>query len=135
MSVDHTHFLNSARAMASGGEEMDMRNSISRSYYGVFHRARLAASYCPSIEHLDFGVGVHQKLIEQYKSFDNASPLASKAKSVAYTLQHLKAARVKADYQITDTVTNADLDSHLDYVDLAMERLNQFESQAALAAA
>lgn len=126
MSVSHSDFLESAKGMAQGTAEIDFRNAISRSYYSVYHRAKPISVLISEVI-ADADVGVHQQLIQRFKSV-KTSTLQKSALSIAYVLETLRVERCNADYEISASFDREQLESHMHYVNRAMDQLTSFSN-------
>lgn len=130
MSIDHLEFLSSAEKMIPGAAEIDLRNAISRAYYAAYHRALASAEYCPDNSHLVLDCGAHERTISRFLSFDNSSPLAIPAKSLAYVLRQLKTNRHRADYTLREDVMVDEVESHMTLVKKLFEKFQSFDTEA-----
>ena len=95
MSVTFAEILSSAEELASGPNEIDWRNSVSRAYYAAFHRALDSAHACPDNSHLH--MGTHEALSNRFELHGKQG-----AKSISVVLQAMKRNRHQADYDIFD---------------------------------
>jgi uncharacterized protein (UPF0332 family) len=108
MTVSSADFLAFATECHAAGNEIGLRNCISRAYYGVYHAAfPVADAHCPD-PNQNRQMGDHQRLIDRFM----ASQLKD-AKKVGYVLQAMKIARHRADYDLGVTVTQSEADQTL----------------------
>lgn len=105
MTVSAEEFLESAISLSSNPVEISARNSISRSYYSVYHQSfAVAEEYFPD-PNAHFAMGEHARLRERYLCWLSFP----KHKSVGYILQAMKLERQKSDYSISAvTVTQSE---------------------------
>lgn len=99
MSITASDFLNSAKELMVDQSEPATRNSVSRAYYAAFHQTN--GVYSPNPEFAkESKVGMHQTYIDQLMRADTGS----RERTVAVKLSSMKGKRVKADYQLTETM-------------------------------
>lgn len=114
MPVTPDDFLDLACDFDSAADEMQLRNSVSRAYYsGYLHvidrvqKASILLSAAPS--------GMHDKLINSLNanmcSGLNGGMTPPKQAELAGILHLTKQLRTKADYKLTETVTQYDKDA------------------------
>lgn len=94
MSIGPSDFLEAARELGKGSEEVDFRNAASRSYYAAYHRCK------PIAKRGDFrvsGRGDHVDVIDALeRSFK------TDGKILARNLHASRKLRRKADYRIEE---------------------------------
>lgn len=93
MSISPDAFLESAKRIVQGAEEVDHRNAVSRAYYAVYHVCR---EFAKSMEWPQWAdTGTHSALID---AFTDRTDTAHK--SIGYLLETCRRSRVLADYGI-----------------------------------
>jgi uncharacterized protein (UPF0332 family) len=105
-------FLNSALELVKENEEISKRNAISRAYYAAYHKSLEASPYLPNA--VPDGVGLHQRLILQFSSFNGSRDSTRLAKHISYKLSRIRATRTKADYKLNESLARSDTPSTLD---------------------
>lgn len=100
MSFDWSNYLDLAQelhdnATNSSSEEANLRSSISRAYYGAYHKARLRLYQKWGIS-LPKGVIAHQQLRNEYASRNY--------RKISVTLDRMRYDRNRADYD--DVIMN-----------------------------
>jgi len=106
MTVSFNNFINSARKLSIGSDEIDYRNAASRAYYAVYHEAR-RVSVC-SNGNTGLRTGIHQKLCEKLKTHTGSNKKDSDIRKIGINLAMCKKERVKADYKINLTYSKVD---------------------------
>lgn len=97
-------FLNLAKQLSSGKEEIDWRCAISRAYYAALHWADERKDLCPEI-HLDtIKGGSHERIIQRYCRNTGSS----QSRSLGYILQDMRNKRESADYELRDSFLGVD---------------------------
>lgn len=108
MSVEPGDFLQEAQQHAARAEEIGLRTAINRGYYAAYHLALSISHDCPAAPLLPEGKGEgdHQRLIRQLRSVPRKGfHGASEARQIGALLAQGRELRIKADYQIAQTVT------------------------------
>jgi uncharacterized protein (UPF0332 family) len=121
MSVAVADILASAEVLALGNSEIDWRNSVSRSYYAAFHRARDSAHHCPDNSHLR--MPSHEALSNRYELHNKEG-----AKSIAIVLQLMKRARHLADYDIDQEFDRSLTVEQIAHCKKMLDRLVSFDN-------
>lgn len=103
MTVSSADFLTSADAAHNAGSEIDFRNCVSRAYYSVFHAASPVADAHFPDPNAGTAMGTHARLSKRFLASSSL-----KAKGVGYVLENMKRARVRADYDLGDTIDASD---------------------------
>ncbi|HDS1693839.1 TPA: hypothetical protein QEM72_004423 [Pseudomonas putida] len=98
MSVSTEDFLEQANRLLAGGNEIDRRSAISRSYYAVYHCALSAAERLNLPDAVRRDAGVHEKLIGRFETQSKG------LKKLARRLRDSKRARGVADYDLDELV-------------------------------
>jgi uncharacterized protein (UPF0332 family) len=99
MSISKDDFINSAKVIIQGNNEIDYRNASSRAYYGAFHEAeRISKIYSNGI--IDAQVGMHERVIKNLKTHTGFSKTDLLINQIAALLAMCKKQRVKADYHL-----------------------------------
>jgi uncharacterized protein (UPF0332 family) len=103
-----SEFISLAIKLSSGSTEAELRTSVSRAYYGVFHLAKALMEDCGIA--VPRGVNPHDKV---YFCLDNC--LDEDAREAAHKLSSLRAIRNDADYDLeTDQfATQSRVQTHL----------------------
>ncbi len=98
MSATPLDFFNSAESMAAGGQkdEMTLRNILSRSYYGAYHRACEFVVPSPCTER----GGMHREYIEKLMQHDKSST----ERKIGEKLKSMYARRLLADYHLQENI-------------------------------
>jgi uncharacterized protein (UPF0332 family) len=96
MSILADDFFKFSEKISNSEIEFDWRNACSRTYYGAYHLAQVAAALCPDVNQ-NFKMGSHERLSERFKSHSSIN-----GKSIAIMLEAMKKLRRIADYEITD---------------------------------
>lgn len=108
MPVACADFLAFADSVDSQGNEISLRASVSRAYYGTYHACKDWHAKLPAPGY-DTGVngGLHQTLINQLTHPESScsAALSLRSRSIGYVLQELKLARTISDYHLDQTVT------------------------------
>lgn len=110
MSIESVDFLSAAEEMIkSNNDEINIRNSISRSYYSIYHKILSAVKSVPRPENYGgtSSSGVHKALIE-YLEGDAHKDLSLDKKSLcklAHSLKWTKRLREDADYFLGQNIT------------------------------
>jgi hypothetical protein len=108
MPVACTDFFTFAESIKGDSDEISLRASISRAYYGAFHACQQwHDTKLPHPGH-DVGMtgGVHQTLINQLTNPDPGCgrDLGMYSRSLGYALRALRDLRTLADYHLSETV-------------------------------
>lgn len=119
MSINSSDFLESAKRCFALSTEVDFRNSVSRSYYAMYHEARTSLTCLPS-----YSGSQHSNLIGYLasKAENKLEPYdAYKMKLLGYQLNQQRKARHEADYDlqsidVTDTIAEVAIKSAEDFL-------------------
>lgn len=107
MTVSATDFLDSAKALLSGGTDMGFRNAVSRSYYAAYHVAlQFADQRCPD-QSAHLSMGTHERLHERFKVCTSIQ----NGRSLAYMLKYMKDSRRKADYELRARLSQSEAET------------------------
>lgn len=125
--MDDTDFLKSAAEcmtrFKTNGEEFEIRNAMSRAYYGAYHRASdmLTTLNLPTVStHL---TGTHEQLASRYqKSSTSTLKQAGIALAAAHKLRCL------ADYQLKSPLTSSIASQQLSKCEGICKRLEQVKA-------
>lgn len=112
MSINPIDFLNAAKSYPEV-YEVDIRSSLSRSYYAAYH-----ACNSKFIASNNEDGGMHEKLIRTLID----SP-EKKDKSIGYLLRHLKGMRVKADYKLDIDISLSEKSEAIIQAEKILEKL------------
>lgn len=87
--------------------ETVFRASVSRAYYGVYHRCVEWEKALPALgSNSGPGGGVHQQLINRLQNpAPESAAVKTKSRSLAYRLAQLKLLRVSADYDLAASIS------------------------------
>jgi uncharacterized protein (UPF0332 family) len=123
MSVVFNDFLQSAENLLNNpdSKEIDFRNLMSRSYYGLLHLSREIAETLPLPNSENNKYGSHEKVIAQFEQ----NP---KTKKFAYFLNQRKIARCKADYDIHQHIVRFEAAQHFHAVKDLIKKLEQLKA-------
>ena len=114
MPVNPNDFLDIAIDYAASGDEIQLRNAVSRAYYaGYLHVLdRVNAAGIPLV---GSSSGMHEKLIHTFNSNGcaklNGGMKPPKQYEIAGLLKLTKQLRAKADYSLDSTITQDDKDA------------------------
>jgi len=113
--VDYKDFLTSASEMIEkGGSEIDLRNSMSRAYYGLYH---LALNYADAVSMPPvsaFKGPTHEKLSSFFEGNLSADKdLRLKMRGIGYSLKQYHRKRCKADYCLDELVSKIEAEAQL----------------------
>lgn len=111
MSICDADLLAYGKVLLTGTSEIELRNSIGRSYYAAYHRANKWHVGLPSPGVAPGGKGVHATLVDQLVAPTVVGPKAMQSKSIGYMLRTLHAARRKADYFLDESVDRSEAES------------------------
>lgn len=109
MPCEPHDFLDFAESLnAEDASSVILRTIISRSYYGMYHKALSVLTKEPRSYN---GKGVHASLIEYYQkdiskdeSFDE-----KKSRRLSYMLKQGRDLRTKSDYKLEEVITKSDV--------------------------
>lgn len=115
MAICVSDLIAYASATSVSAEEVSLRSSVSRAYYAAYHAARIfheglsSPGIVPPQE-----MGLHETLFYRLvnPSMQASDPSHLKSKQIGYKAKGLKPYRVKADYELAETV-NADDMAHV----------------------
>lgn len=119
MAVSTDDFINFARdsisnCSTSSSVEIDLRNAVSRAYYGLYHAALVYANTVSVIPVGDYLGSTHKKLSDFFQQCSHSdAELKRLHKRVGYSLKQLHAKRCSADYEIYDEFPYSDAVAHL----------------------
>jgi uncharacterized protein (UPF0332 family) len=99
MAVKPTDFFLFAAPLCESATEIDLRNAISRSYYGALHHARAKIDSKIGNGHIRYANGTHAQVIGCYENGPTDGH-----KKIAYLLRDYKRQREEADYDIVAPV-------------------------------
>lgn len=103
MSVAPEDFLAEARTLAKRTDEMGIRLTINRAYYGAFHLAKAVAPLIPGYQPSNRDQGSHQEVLNWFATAKTAVfPGCTQAKQIYKTLSESKKLRQRADYLLAD---------------------------------
>jgi hypothetical protein len=110
MSVVPQDIHNVAASLSGGSDEACWRSSLSRSYYSVFHACALWHAQLPLPGSQGAGGGSHQRLCSQLRNpgVSGDAALVHKSKTLGMQLDALRVRRKVADYDIAETVDQAE---------------------------
>lgn len=95
--------------------EIALRSAISRAYYAAFHAAKFFHDKLPAPgEPAPSGMGVHSALcykLGRPRSSIIGQEKATLSRSIKYMCEGLKPMRVKADYELTETIVYGDAEN------------------------
>ncbi|GGU68422.1 hypothetical protein GCM10009504_26960 [Pseudomonas laurentiana] len=113
--------------------EFSRRNSMSRSYYAVYHAALEYGDSVSVPPVSDFSGPTHRKLSKFFEDNMQADkPLRLKLRRLGYSLKQLHQGRCDADYEIDETISQLTARDHLARCE---SRLKEFEELLSSAAA
>lgn len=92
-------FLSLSKRLCESQDEIDLRSSISRAYYGAYHAACDTAMRLQLPEAKRYDAGMHERLISRFEC--NGPGL----RKIARRLRDRKRLRAMADYQLGEQVT------------------------------
>lgn len=119
MSVEPIQFLTVAEASHELSNEIGYRNSVSRSYYAMFHQVKSILKIQPHPKH---DKGVHGSLIDYLAKPSPDEEIDSTIlKRLSFMLRTSRDMRNKADYQLDQDIF--DINSSSDAINRA-KRLN-----------
>lgn len=121
MSVSSLEFLDSAKSLLPGLNEIDWRNATSRAYYSAYHSALEVVDLCPG--NANHKMGSHERLSERFSLHP-----AKGAKSIAVVLQSMKRFRHIADYEISDPFEHSIATNQIAQCAALRDRLVAFEN-------
>lgn len=127
MSVTPDDFLKEARNDANRSEEIGLRTSVSRGYYAGYHQALRISRLCPQVS--SFDLGNHAALIHQLKSVQKNILGAQSIRTIAAYLTRSRDLRVKADYELSKTVSTSDVRACMGYAENIAEQARQIEEK------
>ncbi len=126
MAIGYKDFMSYATEAINAPDcEFSHRNSMSRSYYAVYHAA-LAYGDSVSVPPVsDFSGPTHRKLSKFFEENLNADkPLRMQLRRLGYQLKQLHQGRCDADYDINQTISVLRARDHLARCE---KRLEEFE--------
>jgi hypothetical protein len=126
MAICYKDFMSYATsAIEAEGCEFSHRNSMSRSYYAVYHAA-LAYGDTVSVPPVsDFSGPTHRKLSKFFEDSMNADKqLRMRLRRLGYQLKQLHQGRCDADYDMAETITVLRARDHFAR---CQKRLEEFE--------
>jgi len=134
MAVSHSEILRLAKSMAEDAEnEVNLRASIGRAYYSMFHAAHeLAGGHVPKshpIPGKNFKGGTHARL-SQYLAdcADNLHPSHVRTlQLLAVKLKMCHKSRCEADYELTHNIHKSQLDCILKDAEMAQNILKEIK--------
>jgi len=126
MSVSADEFLAQSRRLLADGREVDIRSSISRAYYSVYHYAEAAASRMELPQSSRRNIGTHERL---FARFDDGG---KRLKVIARMLRSKKRLRAAADYDLEESFDTAEASLHIREVESMIKDLDRL-AQPALA--
>jgi hypothetical protein len=115
MPATSEDLISFAEELDKSSGETALRASISRAYYGAYHRSVEWERTLP-VRGSSAGPdgGIHQQLINRLKNpAPESSSVSMKSRSLAYRLTQLKLSRVSADYDLVAAITEADASAAL----------------------
>lgn len=102
MSVAPEDFLAEAEKLASRDDEMGVRLTVNRAYYGAFHMAEAVAPLVPGYRPSDRNQPSHQELLDWFATAKgNPYPGAQQAKQIHMALSQSRKLRRIADYVLS----------------------------------
>ena len=106
-------FVTFAETLDKSTGEAALRASVSRAYYGAYHRCLEWEKQLPALgSRIGPDGGIHQQLINRLKNpAPESNSVAMKSRSLAYRLVQLKVNRVSADYHLDVLLTDAQVES------------------------
>jgi|GEM_PF-1695079 len=99
MAVKPSDFFAFAAPLCESADEIDLRNAISRSYYGALLHARERIDRKVGNGHVRHARGTHAQVIGCYEKGPT-----EEHKVIAYMLQDYKRQREEADYDIDEAI-------------------------------
>jgi uncharacterized protein (UPF0332 family) len=107
MSVCSDELLTLSRGLLQEGQgEAELRASIGRGYYALYHEAQLTADRL-SLPSASSRLGVHESLIERFQS------QGKRLGYIARQMRGCKLTRVKADYYIEEDISQKEAKAHI----------------------
>lgn len=126
MSVSSDDLLALSEQLIERDDECSLRASIGRSYYAVFHQAKIAADVLDLKESQQAERRAsHERLISRYESGGKG------LRSIAKSIRKAKMTRVAADYDIGESVLIRDAKFHLANCQRVLRQLKGLSCQAA----
>ena len=98
--MDPLDFLNVAANLCETGEEAERRTSVGRSYFALFNHLRIKLD---AITQIPATAEAHQAVVHYLTQANNRD-----LSSVGQSLRDLRSSRNVADYQLKDSVAQAD---------------------------
>ncbi|QHP58532.1 hypothetical protein [Pectobacterium carotovorum] len=126
MSVQGRDFILAARQCFDLKNEIGYRNSISRSYYALYHETCNMLSHCPPTTH----EGVVSYLLEDARRKKESYELTSLIQLGA-VLRQQKIKRKKADYNLNDSIIESEAIGTIELVCKMINKIDEMKSKAA----
>ena len=98
MTVSFKDFIDSAKNLLQGVDEIAYRNAASRAYYAAFHEAKRVSKQ--SNGNIGRKKGSHQQLCNKLKTHTGSNKMDSTIREIGVNLAMCKTERVRADYKI-----------------------------------
>ena len=119
MPVTPDAFLEAAKRIVQGGEEIDHRNATSRAYYAAYHVCR---EFAESMHRPQFAdTGTHSALVRAFTNRTNNS-----YKSAGYLLEACRRQRMSADYEIETSLTASEARTVINQCDRIFEKVQSW---------
>lgn len=111
MSIDCSSILSLAQELAAQEGETHLRSAVSRAYYASLHRVEMALPQRFEVSDEDRkGRSSHESVIQALVAWGKSiAPGRQNARVAALKMPRLKAARLKADYYLDETVTKEEV--------------------------
>jgi len=132
MSVSFEDFLKSAKELLDNpnSTEIDFRNLINRSYYALFHLSKqqaitlnLPIPEISSKEKQYLNLGNHQKIFVKFEKHSETH-----IRALGRMMYQRKDWRIKADYEISESITKYQAQQHFFAVEGLIEKLKQLKT-------
>jgi len=119
MAITPLDFLSFAKNLTSD-TEINIRNTIGRSYYAAYHVCNNMFLSDKNIK----DVGMHERLILSIKKSPNTQDRA-----IGFSLGQLKQLRVQADYKINDAIHESDRQTALASAENIFKKIEAIQSK------
>lgn len=133
MAVMYKDFMDyAAEAIKVTDCEFSRRNSMSRSYYSVYHAALTYADTVSLPPVSSYSGPTHRKLSKYFEDNMNSDkPFRLKLRRLGYQLKQLHQRRCDADYELDETITFQSAQDHLTRCQKRLEEFEELLSEAA----
>ena len=127
MAITPEDLLLLAKELAEREEEVSWRSSVSRAYYGIYHKCKSFGDHLPEAPYNSDPKGIHDTFIKKFTMHTGKDEFSRTVRSIGYILGSFKDIRTLADYDITNDFSHSQTQEASRYVENICRKLETLQ--------